>query len=87
MNLEKEFDKASKRLKKAEQKDDNVSYMILASDGERGFGDVKVSAQDLGYLVAGNDNLKTLLEHALMLAEVRDLFDLGESNDFTSDED
>ena len=35
MNLEKEFDKASKRLKKAEQKDANVTYIILASDGKK----------------------------------------------------
>lgn len=70
MNLEKEFDKASKRLKKAEQKDDNVTYIILASDGEKGFCNAIMSKKDLAYLIAWNDNLKDLIEDALFLADL-----------------
>ncbi|WWT40193.1 hypothetical protein [Staphylococcus phage PT1-1] len=70
MNLEKEFNKASKKLKKAEQKNDNVTYIILASDGEKGFGDARMSKKDLAYLIAGNDNLKDLIEDALFLADL-----------------
>lgn len=70
MNLEKEFNKASKKLKKAEQKDDNVTYIILASDGEKGFGDARMSKKDLAYLIAGNDELKDLVEDALFLVDL-----------------
>lgn len=84
MNLEKEFDKASKRLKKAEQKDDNVSYIILASDGEKGFGNAGMSKKDLAYLIAGNKGLKDLIEDALFLV---DLLALDGTDEDTSDED
>lgn len=84
MNLEKEFDKASKVLKKAGQKDDNVTYIILASDGEKGFSNARMSRKDLAYLIAGNEGLKDLIEDALFLV---DLLALDGTDKDTSDED
>lgn len=70
MNLEKEFDKASKILKQAEQNYDNVSYMILALDGERGLGKARMSKMELAHLIVNDDGLKDLVEDALFLVDL-----------------